>query len=413
MSKESPPVREVIPFKPGKRQSTFRKLNLDFAGTALEEALALQRQQSEAENQAGASDQTSLTPVTGVRDDKDEDRGIKDTGKMPLTGQSLSAQSFPIISETPFTPVTGVIKIKKENELTPVTGVNSDVAPKRDFTRAANSIVRDAIPSGVFTGKGKHLYDYLYSQTRGAIAPVISARIPTEKVMAGAAMTRNTFRFHLERLCNAGLIRVEQRAGEHGGNIYKVFLPEEIGLQRGERGERGERGDTGENLPLVQGSEVDPSNPGLSSGFSTGYGAPKTLIKTDEKKTDDEAFARFLIKMKGAAKELTGRDPSSAEVERWEELADVLVTELKIAAGRTTVSSIPAFLAEHLRRRLWKKEKRQIEAEASEHKTAVPARKIDASKCPDCFGAGMYYPGGYEKGVARCLHTKLTTDSAE
>ncbi|HLM54868.1 MAG TPA: hypothetical protein VK422_01990, partial [Pyrinomonadaceae bacterium] len=51
MSKEFPPVREVVPFKAGKRQSTFRKLNLDFSGTALEEALARQEQQGEAEDQ--------------------------------------------------------------------------------------------------------------------------------------------------------------------------------------------------------------------------------------------------------------------------------------------------------------------------------------------------------------------------
>ncbi len=49
MSKE-PQVREVVPFKPGKRPSTARKLNIDFAGgTALEEALAGQ-QRAEATN---------------------------------------------------------------------------------------------------------------------------------------------------------------------------------------------------------------------------------------------------------------------------------------------------------------------------------------------------------------------------
>lgn len=54
-------------------------------------------------------------------------------------------------------------------------------------------------------------------------------------------MTRNTFRFHLERLCNSGLERVDQRPGEHGGNIYTVLLPEEAGLQRGDRGHRGQK----------------------------------------------------------------------------------------------------------------------------------------------------------------------------
>jgi hypothetical protein len=78
----------------------------------------------------------------------------------------------------------------------------------------------------------------------------------------------------------------------------------------------------------------------------------------------------------------------------------VLVTELKIAAGRTTVSSMPAFLAEHLRRRLWKKEEKSEAGQSS-------ANKVDASKCPDCFGTGMWYPEGFEKGVAKCRHEKL------
>jgi hypothetical protein len=406
VSKESPPVREVVPFKPGKRQSTFRKLNIDFAGTALEEALVRQQQQVESEEKAEGAEITSLTPVTGVK----EEIIVENTTR----NNAFSAITTPLTPVTSVTPETRVREVKNEKRLTPVTGVNLDAAPKKDFTRAANSIVRDAIPAGIFTGKGKHLYDYLYSQTRGAITPVHSARIPTEKLMAGAGMTRNTFRFHLERLCNAGLVRVNQRPGEHGGNVYTVLLPEEAGLQRGDRGDRGERGDTtdmGENLPLVQGSEVDPSHPGLSQEDSATYGEPKTSFKTKDINTDDEAFAEFAAAVRRTAKEITGKEPSKAEAARWAEVAEVLMTELRIAAGRTTVSSVPAFLAEHLRRRLWKKEKRQIEAEAAEQKASAPARKVDASKCPDCFGTGMYYPEGYEKGVGKCHHSKLTEES--
>ncbi len=117
--------------------------------------------------------------------------------------------------------------------------------------------------------------------------------------------------------------------------------------------------------------------------------------------------------MKKAAKEVTGKEASLNEAVRWEELAEVLITELKIAAGRTTVSSVPAFLAEHLRRRLWKKEKRQIEAEAAAHKASAPARKLDASQCPDCFGTAMYYPEGFDKGVARCPHSKLFVENQD
>ena len=140
------------------------------------------------------------------------------------------------------------------------------------------------------------------------------------------------------------------------------------------------------------------------------YANPKTSFKTIEKNDDDEALADFLAAMKRATKEVTGRELSSAERQRWAELADVLVTELKIAAGRTTVSSVPAFLAEHLRRRLWKKEKRQIEAEAADAPPDAQGTKVDASQCPDCFGTGMFYPEGFDKGVARCGHRKLTPE---
>jgi hypothetical protein len=96
-----------------------------------------------------------------------------------------------------------------------------------------------------------------------------------------------------------------------------------------------------------------------------------------------------------------------SDSDRWAELAELLITELKIAAGRTgAVSNVPAFLTEHLRRRLWKKDKRQVEAEAAGRREEQ-SRKVDASQCPDCFGAGMWYPEGFEKGVARCEHKAL------
>ena len=126
-------------------------------------------------------------------------------------------------------------------------------------------------------------------------------------------------------------------------------------------------------------------------------------------RVDDEAYALMFSRLREAVRDVTGRDSTPAETERWGELAELLVTELKIAAGRTgSVSSVPAFLTEHLRRRLWKKDKRQVEEEG---KSAASSQGsgigVDASMCPDCFGTGMWYPGGFEKGVARCGHEKL------
>lgn len=311
----------------------------------------------------------------------------------------------------PATPVTPVTTVTPVTAVTSVTPVKEDAAPKRDFTRMANSVVRDAIPAGIFTGKCKQLYDYLYSRTRGAIVPTHSARIPTERVMQGAGMTRHTYRAHIHRLISFGLIEIEERPGEHGGNIYTVNLPEEVTNNRGDTRHRGDRGHTGEKVPVVQGSQAHPGDRGLSADESITSGSSKTLIKTNTEKTDDDAaLAGMNAALKSATKEITGREISTTEGERWREVAEVLIAELKIAAARTTVSNVPAFLAEHLRRRLWKIDKKQAHAEGRElpDQTASSAQLEDANGCPDCGGSGWWYPDGPEKGVTKCRHEKLT-----
>jgi hypothetical protein len=328
----------------------------------------------------------------------------KDAKEKEENAPSQGSQQTP----TPVTPVTVV---------TPVTAVREDAAPKRDFTRVANSVVRDAIPAGIFTGKCKQLYDYLYSRTRGAIVPIRSARIPTDRVMQGAGMTRHTYRAHIHRLISFGLIEIEERPGEHGGNIYTVHLPEEVATNRGDTrhtGDRSDRGHTGEKVPVVQGSQAHPGDRGLSLDESTTSGSSKTLFKTNTERSDDDAaLAGLTASLKQLTKEITGKGLSPIENDRWRELAEVLGAELKIAAARTTVSSVPAFLAEHLRRRLWKIDKKQARAEGRELPDEVVSQSssANASKCPDCGGSGWWYPEGEAKGVAKCKHEKLSAES--
>lgn len=40
-------------------------------------------------------------------------------------------------------------------------------------------------------------------------------------------------------------------------------------------------------------------------------------------------------------------------------------------------------------------------------KGSASHQKRDYSDCPDCRGVGMWYPEGFDKGVAKCLHLKL------
>jgi hypothetical protein len=136
----------------------------------------------------------------------------------------------------------------------------------------------------------------------------------------------------------------------------------------------------------------------------------KTSFKTKEEKFDDDAHTRrFIAKLTEAEKELTGK--VSMNSEKWEALADLLIMELKIAAARTTVSNVPAFLTEHLRRRLWKVDKERaaeiVAGQPEQGSAALSLTAEEVQKCPDCAGVGFWYPEGPEKGVARCKHAAL------
>jgi hypothetical protein len=275
--------------------------------------------------------------------------------------------------------------------------------------KVANSIHREAAPAGVFKGKGKLIYDYLYSRTRGAVVPTRTVQASWREIMKAASIgSDKTLREQLKLLRAAGLITWEWSEGSQGGSIYTVNLPEETTGTGSTPGTGSTSGTSRQFMPPVPPAETTTGTGSLNSTAQTAYELSKTSFKTNIEKTDDdEAFADFITVIGKAVKETTGRGLSPAERQRWAELAEVLATELKIAAGRTTVSSAPSFLAEHLRRRLWKKEKRQIEAEAAKQKESAPTSKGDISKCPDCFGTGMWYPQGFDKGVARCDHVNL------
>lgn len=297
------------------------------------------------------------------------------------------------------------------------------VAPDRDFNRRPNSLERDALPAGLFPGTSKKLYDALFLRTRGAHKPTRTIKATRTELMKWSGIgSRNTFLAHMRHLTKVGLIIRHFEVGDNHGAIYEICIPEEIDLGSLQTSAHLSTGQltsahlgspqpgSAQNLDVGSAQKVDRGGPSQVIENIDLSPPPKTFIKTNTERDDDEALAIFVSAIKKATKDVTGRELSPAEAQRWGELADVLITELKIAAGRTTVSSVPAFLAEHLRRRLWKKEKRQIEAETSDPSSTAPARKVDASQCPDCFGTGMWYPEGYEKGVARCQHEKLTAE---
>jgi hypothetical protein len=295
---------------------------------------------------------------------------------------------------------------------TPPTPRTSPTAPERDFTKVANSIVRDVV--GHFTGKSKQLYDYLYLKTRGAVVPTRAIKLTKPALMKGAAIgSERTLLKNINHLKSLGLVKVTYTDGQHGGNEYEVLVPEETELRTPPTPPtpRHARTDVG----YVPPSESGVGGVGSTPLESTVSSPPKTSSLRHEKNLDDDAALAGLISvLKDLNRELTGKELSSSEGDRWRELGEVLKAEAKIAAARTTVSSVPAFLAEHLRRRLWKLDKKQARAEGRElpdEAITAAAPGVDASACPDCGGSGWWYPEGEAKGVAKCKHESLRQPS--
>jgi hypothetical protein len=270
----------------------------------------------------------------------------------------------------------------------------------------------------VFSGKSKQVYDYLYSQTRGAITPRRSFRIPMDKLRINSGLgSDKSLRSILERLTASGLVTIKQITGTQGGNEFTIYLPEELDTPTTTSTPTPTTtGGTfyhlypSHKVPGVEVVESTSGSRGISIVESTISGDPKTSFKTNTNTYDDDDAGahRLTRKLIQTERELTGKVSTSAE--RWDELAELLVTELRIAAARTTVSNVPAFLTEHLRRRLWKVDKqRAIEiATDSEQETQTPALSEEEKRsCPDCAGTGFWYPEGTEKGVAKCAHQKL------
>jgi hypothetical protein len=286
------------------------------------------------------------------------------------------------------------------------------VAPARDYNKRANSIDREALPAGAFPGASKKIYDALYLRTRGAVSPGRIIQATRKEMMKWTGIKDiKTINAHVRKLIDAGLIIRTKLVGEHEGSIYEVLLPEETDARPvpdqyqtqtsavPEPNQKTVLDQYQKTVPLGSGNLIE--NKDTSSD-------PKTSFKTNTERSDDEAF-RLLF---AVAKEITGKE---VPVAQWREVIDVLVAELRIAAARTTVSSAPAFLAEHLRRRLWKIDKKQARAEGRElpDEVASPASHEDIAGCPDCKGSGWWYPEGQEKGVSKCKHAKLDRPGSE
>lgn len=267
-------------------------------------------------------------------------------------------------------PIHPIITLPSQTSQTTHTR-QSEVAPAKNFQKVANSITKQAIPDGWFKGKSKQLYDALYSLTRGAVTPTRKVRVSKSKLMKLAAIgSRITFDANVEHLTVIGLIKANVYAGEHLGNEFEVFLPEEISMPS--QTSVTSLTSPAQKLDRLVILETSQTSQSINSIDTTTSDEPKTSFKTNT--YDDEAFARFTENLSRAVERLTGRKPTANEAEKWGILADVLIEELEKAADNAgTISCVPAFFTEHLKRCFYSK------ARVGEKKTERPAH-LDVGK---------------------------------
>jgi hypothetical protein len=282
-------------------------------------------------------------------------------------------------------------------------------APDKDFNRRANSLERDAMPAGLFPGSTFKVYNALYLRSRGAVVPRRKVRASRRDFIDWTDIRNlKTVDSHLRYLMAKGLIVRAWELGSTEGSEYEVFLPEEVLPPLPTTPHHSPPDTTSQNTGSGNTQKSGSGGNSQTIDFQATSGDDKTDLRLDQKVIDDDAALAALFRE--LEREVIGKN--SASIEQWKEVKEVLLTELRIAAGRTTVSNVPAFLAEHLRRRLWKVDKKRateiatVEPEQGSHPTLSDEEK---RSCPDCAGTNFWYPEGPDKGVAKCRHTKLIT----
>ncbi len=232
------------------------------------------------------------------------------------------------------------------------SGKETNISPKRDYTKVANSIARDAVPSGLFKGTSKNTYDVLYLRTRGAVVPRRIIKAVQSDLLVWANISHNTLRAHLKHLQTVGLLKIHYNLGDNKGAEYELFLPEEINL---------EHLNPPTTTPYHHPLPPPPSNQNLVGGRSQnllGGGGGlmlenieqtndyKTSLKT-RGKNDDELARKISAKLR----ETHGRELSEKEKSKINLIEDAVAQ--MIGAGfekAATISDAINFALEHLNR---------------------------------------------------------------
>lgn len=279
----------------------------------------------------------------------------------------MEKENFSPPPTTPYHPLPPPTT-KQENKTYPVS-------PQRDFTKFANSLVRDAVPSGLFKGTSKNTYDALYQRTRGAIEPVRKIKAVQSDVLRWANVSHNTLRAHLKHLDLIGLVKIHYRLGDNTGAEYEVFLPEEIGasyhlLPPPTTTQQELVSPSNQNL-VAGGRRLEPENIGSNE-------VPNTLLKTLKNIDDETAIIRSFERLDEAARAATGGGLTKKDAEAFESIIGMIIDLTTVAATKTdSVTSYLKFAEANLKKRL-ASAPRSFEKKSD--KPFEPGSPVDAEK---------------------------------
>jgi len=380
-----------------------------------------------------ASPQKRIIPLRNAgekitNDDERPSKSLFDEVKRQIDNEA--PVPIPIIPEqSEAATLTRQSSQSSQSSQAPLSIEDFPVSPIKNFQKVPNSITSQAIPQGLFrAGKSKHLYDVLYSLTRGAIIPSRKVRMSKSELMKKSGIgSRITFDTCISHLQQVGLLKVNVFSGQHFGNEFEVFLPDEIDTQPSQARltrltTQPSQPSSTQNLDRVVSLENSQTRQALINENKDTSANAKTLIKTkEEKRIDDEpaaAFRPIFEKLNEVFKDVTGREATGSDEQKLSQLGELIAAEFVEAASRTKIVSDPAaFLLTHMRRRLGvrsikvetptEKETGKGTASTKPTKREIQLTDDEIQECPDCQGRLLIYPGGPGKGAVMCRHQPL------
>lgn len=299
---------------------------------------------------------------------KREEQGAKESADKSIVVSEYNNKKSGLSGLTELTELTQPVKSKIEQPTSPV----------RDFTKTPNSIGRSVMAKGLFKGKSKQIYDFLWTASRGSINPSRIVKKTHGEIQSGTGIgSLNTIKNGLKYLEQIGLIRKTSAVGEATGNTYETFTPEEVNLTDQVSPDRPVSSVSSVSQKMVQPVRPETGRTNLTQVVleSDNYSHSKTSFKDKSKNDDDsarvnEAFSVLAKRLDDAVNRITGKGVSEAEAEKWGTLADLLILELEVAASRADgVSSVPTFLTEILRRQFFASRQKQSSGKSAKTKT--------------------------------------------